>query len=199
MELRRYLSVVRKYLWPILLIVAVGAGVAFYFAFTAPPRYRATATLEISLGADPLRDPLSYTSVWAVQQLTHNYAAKIESPQVMDEVETRLGLVEMEGEPIEYTPGVAGEFLSRRSVNFHDRTRGSGGMQGYAMTHFQYGSVYSRFEGERDGNSKITTGTWKTYKGTGKLADIKGQGTFKVTAGETPTEWILDMEGEYEL
>lgn len=122
-----------------------------------------------------------------------------EALHVHDEPYHTLMLVEMEGEPIEYTPGVAGEFLSRRSVNFHDRTKGSGGMQGYAMTHFQYGSVYSRFEGERDGNTKITTGTWKTYRGTGKLADIKGEGTFKVTAGETPNEWILDMEGEYEL
>jgi hypothetical protein len=108
-------------------------------------------------------------------------------------------LVELEGEPIEYTPGVAGEFISRRSVNFHDRIKGSGSMQGYSMTHFQYGSVYSRFQGDRDGGTKVTTGTWKTYRGTGKLATIKGEGTFKVTVGETPNEFILDMEGEYEL
>jgi len=39
----------------------------------------------------------------------------------------------MEGEPIELTPGVAGEFVSRRSVTFHDRTKGSGPMEGYIM------------------------------------------------------------------
>lgn len=72
-------------------------------------------------------------------------------------------------------------------------------MQGYAMTHFECGSVYSRFEGHRDGSSKITTGTWKTYRGTGKLATIKGEGSFKVRAGEAPNEFILDMEGEYDL
>jgi hypothetical protein len=116
-----------------------------------------------------------------------------------DEPDHTLMLVELEGEPIEYTPGVAGEFISRRSVNFHDRIKGSGSMQGYAMTHFQYGSVYSRFEGDRDGGTKVTTGTWETYRGTGKLASIKGEGTFKVTVGEAPNEFILDMEGEYEL
>ena len=118
---------------------------------------------------------------------------------VHDESDHTLMLVELEGEPIEYTPGVAGEFISRRSVNFHDRIKGSGSMQGYAMTHFQYGSVYSRFEGDRDGGTKVTTGTWETYRGTGKLASIKGEGTFKVTVGEAPNEFILDMEGEYEL
>lgn len=122
-----------------------------------------------------------------------------EALYVHDEPDHTLMLVEMEGEPIEYTPGVAGEFVSRRSVNLHDRIKGSGSMQGYAMTHFQYGSVYSRFEGHRDGVSRITTGTWKTYRGTGKLANITGEGTFKVRAGESPNEFILDMEGEYEL
>jgi hypothetical protein len=118
---------------------------------------------------------------------------------VHDEPDHTLMLVELEGEPIDYTPGVAGEFLSRRSVNFHDRTKGSGSMQGYAMTHFEFGSVYSRYEGERDGKSKITKGTWKTYKGTGKLATIKGEGTFTVTSGKARNEFVLNMEGEYEL
>ena len=122
-----------------------------------------------------------------------------ESLHVHDEPDHSLMLVEMEGVPVEYEVGVAGEFISRRSVNFHDRIAGSGRMEGYAVTNFQYGSVYSRFKGHRDGKTKVTTGTWKTYQGTGKLADIEGEGEFKVTAGETPKEFILDMEGKYEL
>ena len=122
-----------------------------------------------------------------------------ESLYVHDEPDHTLMILELEGEPIDYTPGVAGEFLSRRSVNFHDRIAGSGHMQGYAVTNFQYGSVYSKFEGNRDGATKLTTGTWETYKGTGKLDNIKGKGTFKVTSGDTPGEFILDMEGQYEL
>jgi len=122
-----------------------------------------------------------------------------EALYVHDEPDHALMMVEMEGEPLEYEVGVAGEFVSRRSVNFHDRTRGSGPMQGYAVTNFQHGSVYSRFEGNRDSSTKVTTGTWKVYKATGKLGSIKGDGTFKVTAGKSPTEFVLDMEGEYEL
>ena len=122
-----------------------------------------------------------------------------EALHVHDEPDHSLMLVEMEGSPIDYTPGVAGDFLSRRSVNFHDRIKGSGSMQGYAMTHFQFGSVYSRFEGHRDANTKVTTGTWKTYLGTGKLHDIQGEGTFRVSSGERRDEYILELEGEYEL
>jgi hypothetical protein len=122
-----------------------------------------------------------------------------EALYVHDEPDHSLMLVEMEGEPVDYQVGVAGEFVSRRSVNFHDRIKGSGSMQGYAMTHFQYGSVYSRFEGQRDNDTKVTTGTWKTYKGTGKLETVKGEGTFKVTVGDAPGEFVLAMEGEYEL
>lgn len=118
---------------------------------------------------------------------------------VHDEADHSLMILELEGEPIEYEVGVAGEFVSRRSVNFHDRIKGSGPMQGYTITNFQYGSVYSRFEGERDGNTKVSTGTWKTYRGTGKLAGIKGEGTFRVTTGKSTNEFTLDMEGQYEL
>jgi hypothetical protein len=108
-------------------------------------------------------------------------------------------LVELEGQPLQYEVGVAGEFVSRRSINFHDRLEGSGPMQGYAVTNFQFGSVFSKFEGHRDGESKITSGTWETYRGTGKLAGITGKGDFKVKSGEVPGEFILDMEGDYEL
>jgi len=118
---------------------------------------------------------------------------------VHDEADHSLMILELEGEPIEYEVGVAGEFVSRRSVNFHDRIKGSGPMQGYTITNFQYGSVYSRFEGDRDGNTRVSNGTWKTYKGTGKLAGITGEGTFRVTAGESSNEFVLDMEGQYEL
>lgn len=109
-----------------------------------------------------------------------------------------LMLTEMEGEPIAYEPGVAGKFLCRRSVGFHDRVKGAGPMQGYAMTTFEQGAVYSRFEGHRDPATKITSGTWKTYKGIGKLSGIKGSGTFTVKPAERG-QFVLEMEGEYEL
>jgi hypothetical protein len=122
-----------------------------------------------------------------------------EALYVHDEPDHSLMLTEMEGVPVQYEVGVAGEFVSRRSVTFHDRSHGSGPMQGYAVTTYQYGSVFSRFEGKREGKTKLTNGTWKTYKGTGKLATVKGQGTFNVKVGDAPDEFILAMEGDYEL
>ena len=124
---------------------------------------------------------------------------KIASLQVHDKPGHTLTLTEMEGEPIEITPGVAGEFVSRRSVTFHDRTKGSGPMQGYIMATFKHGAVHSHFEGHRDGTTKISSGTWKTYNGIGILANIKGEGTFKVLPGERRGEFILEFEGEYML
>lgn len=118
---------------------------------------------------------------------------------VHDAFDHTLSLVEMEGEPIEYQVGVAGEFVSRRSVTYHDRTRGTGAMKGYAITTFMDGAIYSIFEGQRDGATKLTKGTWKVYKGTGKLASLKGSGTFTVKSGQQPREFILDLEGDYEM
>lgn len=118
---------------------------------------------------------------------------------VGDEFDHTLMLTEMEGLPLQYDVGVAGEFVSRRSVGFHDRLKGSGPMLGYAVTQFQEGAVYSRYEGNRDAKTKLTTGTWKTYKGTGRLKNLKGQGTFTVKPGEQKDEFILEIEGEYEL
>jgi len=118
---------------------------------------------------------------------------------VHDEFDHSLMLVEMEGEPIDYKVGVAGEFVSRRSVTFHDRTKGSGRMEGYAITNFQDGSICSKFEGNRDGATKLTKGTWKVYKGMGKLSSIKGSGDFTVKVGEREREYVLEITGNYEL
>jgi len=118
---------------------------------------------------------------------------------VHDEFDHCLMLVEMEGEPIEYQVGVAGELVSRRSVTFHDRVRGSGPMKGYTTTTFQEGAIHSVFEGHRDSESKSTKGTWKISRGLGKLSNITGSGTFTVKAGERDREYIIDIEGDYEL
>ncbi len=118
---------------------------------------------------------------------------------VHDEFDHSLMLVEMEGEPIEYEVGVAGEFVSRRSVTFHDRTRGAGYMTGYAITTFRDGSVCNKYEGRRDGAGKLTTGTWKTYKATGKLSGLQGSGSFNVKPGEKDREYILEVQGTYDL
>ncbi len=108
-----------------------------------------------------------------------------------------LMLTELEGEPIDYVPGVAGAFVSRRSVGFHDRIKGDGPMHGYATTIYENGAVYSRFRGDKMG--AMTKGKWEVYKGIGKLSTLKGAGTFTATPSEKPGEFILAMEGDYTL
>jgi hypothetical protein len=127
------------------------------------------------------------------------FTTQREMMYVGDQIDHTLMLTAMEGEPIEYEKGVAGEFVSRRSVGFHHRTKGSGPMQGYAVTTFEEGQVYSRYEGQRDAKTKVTSGTWKVYKGTGKLKGLSGQGTYTVAIGSKPEEYILELEGDYNL
>jgi hypothetical protein len=127
------------------------------------------------------------------------FVTRREYMAVGDQPDHTLMLTELEGEPVDFKVGVAGEFISRRSVGFHDRVKGSGKMEGYAISTFQHGQVYSRFEGQRDANTMITSGNWKVYKGTGKLTGLTGTGTFTVKPTEKSREFILDMEGDYEL
>jgi hypothetical protein len=108
-----------------------------------------------------------------------------------------LMLTELEGEPIDYVPGVAGAFVSRRSVGFHDRIKGDGPMHGYATTIYENGTVYSRFRGDKMG--AMTKGKWEVYKGIGKLSKLKGAGTFTTTPSKKSGEFILAMEGDYTL
>ncbi len=126
------------------------------------------------------------------------WVTRREGFDIDDEPDHTMMIVEMEGEPVEYQVGVAGEFISRRSITIHDRVRGWGLMEGYVMAYFQHGAVYSRFKGNRDGLKKITEGTWKTYRGTGKLAGTKGQGNFTLVPTEKTGEFVLHIEGDYE-
>ncbi len=125
------------------------------------------------------------------------FVTRREMLSVGDQPDHTLTLMEMEGEPVDYSPGQAGEFVSRRSVGFHDRIKGDGPMQGYAMTLYEHGAVFSRFEGMR--KEGVTKGTWKVYRGVGRLANIQGKGTFTVKFSGMPNQFILDMEGEYIL
>ncbi len=125
------------------------------------------------------------------------FVTRRESLSVGDVPNHTLMLTEMEGEPIDYTPGVAGAFVSRRSVGFHDRTKGDGPMTGYATTIYEQGAVYSKFRGDKMG--AMTKGKWEVYRGIGKLSTLKGAGTFTVTPAEPPGDFILVMEGDYTI
>ncbi len=125
------------------------------------------------------------------------FVVRREQLAVGDVPDHTLMLTEMEGEPIDYVPGVAGAFVSRRSVGFHDRTKGDGPMTGYAATIYENGAVYSKFRGDKMG--AMTKGKWEVYRGIGKLAGLKGAGTFTVSPTDKHGEFRLDMEGDYTL
>jgi hypothetical protein len=125
------------------------------------------------------------------------FITRREMLSVGDVPDHSLMLTEMEGVPLDYSPGVAGAFVSRRSVGVHDRTKGDGPMNGYACTIYENGAVYSKFQGEKLG--AVTKGKWEVYKGIGKLSTLKGSGTFTVTATEPPGEFKLEMTGDYTL
>jgi hypothetical protein len=125
------------------------------------------------------------------------FVSRREMLSVGDVPDHYLMLTELEGYPLEYTPGVAGEFIYRRSVGFHDRIKGDGRMHGYATTVYQNGAVYSRFQGDKNGD--LTKGKWEVERGIGKLSGIKGAGTFTVKPADQHGAFILEMEGEYEL
>ena len=126
-------------------------------------------------------------------------ATRRETVHVNDEFDHTLMLVEMEGEPIEYQVGVAGAFVSRRSVTFHDRIRGTGDMRGYSITTFRDGAIHTRYEGRKDASTGLTTGTWNIYEGLGKLAGMTGNGTFTVKRSEDGREYIMEIDGDYQL
>ncbi len=131
-----------------------------------------------------------------IRKATFNiFVTRREILSVGDQPDHTLTLMEMEGEPVDYSPGQVGEFLSRRSVGFHDRIKGEGPMRGYAMNLYQHGGVFSTFEGMR--KAGVTKGTWKVYKGVGRLVNIQGKGIFTVRFSDIPHQFILDVEGEY--
>jgi hypothetical protein len=125
------------------------------------------------------------------------FVTRREMLSVGDVPDHTLMLTELEGEPIDYTPGVAGTFINRRSVGFHDRVKGDGPMTGYATTIYENGAVYSKFRGDKAG--PITKGKWEVVRGIGKLAGLTGAGTFTVTPSDKHGEFILEMDGEYNL
>ena len=90
MELRHYASIVLKWWWLILLTTALGAGGAYYNSRNALPIYRASTTLTIDRGNDPLQDP--YYVIRTSEAIASTYLVQIEAPVILEEVRTRLGL-----------------------------------------------------------------------------------------------------------
>ncbi len=90
MELRQYATIIWKYLWIIILTTILGGGAAFYTSATAAPVYRASTTLEISLGGERPGD--TYQLMRTSEMVAATYVEQMQAPVLLREVAAALGL-----------------------------------------------------------------------------------------------------------
>ncbi len=82
MELRRYLSLVRKWGWLILLIVGLAAAASFFYSQTIPPTYRAEAVLLV--GQEQTSTNPTASDIFVQNNLAQAYALLVNQPSVLE-------------------------------------------------------------------------------------------------------------------
>jgi len=99
MELRKFVAVLLKRLWLIVLATALVGGMTFLLSITSTPIYSASVTLQIDQGADPRADV--YSSLRASEASAGTYVEMIRSPvilrQVIDELQLPFSAGELAG------------------------------------------------------------------------------------------------------
>ncbi len=90
MELRQYLSLIRKWLWLIVLGGLLVAGTAFVSSLLSAPIYQSTVTLLINQGRDPVADP--YNAILTSQRVATTYVEQLKSPVIAGQVIRDLDL-----------------------------------------------------------------------------------------------------------
>lgn len=81
MELRRYLALIRKWVWLILLIPLIAALSSYYFSLTLPPTYQATTTLVVG---QALQNPNpSGGELQIASQLAQAYALLVKQQPIL--------------------------------------------------------------------------------------------------------------------
>jgi len=94
-ELLRYLWIVRRWLWLVLLTTFLAAGVVLVVNLYTAPVYSAAATLLIKPA--PSVTNIDYTSALPSERLVRTYIQMIPSPSVLGKVIEQLGLQESPG------------------------------------------------------------------------------------------------------
>lgn len=91
MELRHYVTLLRRWLWLIVLGTLLAGSAAFVVSKLTTPVYRATTTLLINqaTGSMPITD---YTSILTSQQLAKTYSELIKKSPILDQVIDHLKL-----------------------------------------------------------------------------------------------------------
>jgi capsular exopolysaccharide synthesis family protein len=87
-ELRRYLDALRRWRWPIVLIILVVTGTTLAASLVLPKTYRATARILF----DPTQNPAGPQNADAVQRELATISTLITTPNVLDVVAPRHGM-----------------------------------------------------------------------------------------------------------
>ncbi|MDI7277664.1 MAG: Wzz/FepE/Etk N-terminal domain-containing protein, partial [Anaerolineae bacterium] len=88
-EIRRYLELLRRWLWLIVLGTALAAGSAYVASRLSTPIYEASATLLISEGQKPTGP--DYNALLLSERLAKTYAQMLKGKPILDETAARLG------------------------------------------------------------------------------------------------------------
>ncbi|MCI0478756.1 MAG: polysaccharide biosynthesis tyrosine autokinase, partial [Anaerolineales bacterium] len=89
MELRHYLSLVRKWLWLVIIGGLLGAGSAYLYSRMSTPIYQSTITLLISQGSGVTTD---YYSMLTSQRAATTYIEQLKSPVILMQALKELGI-----------------------------------------------------------------------------------------------------------
>lgn len=82
MELRRYISLLRKWGWLILLIVGLAAGASYFYSRTISPTYRAQAVLLV--GQEQTSANPTASDIYVQNNLAQAYTLLVNQPSVLE-------------------------------------------------------------------------------------------------------------------
>jgi capsular exopolysaccharide synthesis family protein len=93
MELRRYLSVLRKWFWLVIVCTLLAGGLAFVLSRNSAPVYQASATLMVNQASNASTST-AYSDILTSERLARTYASLLVSRPVLEETARRLGIDE---------------------------------------------------------------------------------------------------------
>lgn len=91
MELRRYVALLRKWLWLVILLAVVAGATSFVISRRSARIYQASATLMVNQAANPT-STTGYQDILTSERLARTYASLLVSRPVLDETAQRLGI-----------------------------------------------------------------------------------------------------------
>lgn len=90
MEVRRYIAILLKWAWLMLLAAVLAGGTSYLVSSRTMPTYRASVTLLVNQAVDP--SITDYTSILTSERLAKTYAQLLTSRRVLEQVIENLGL-----------------------------------------------------------------------------------------------------------